>query len=107
MFTFVKNWTSMADELQQTLNRTSEKARIILERYAIMKTRLAELKAKAGELEQVLEKTRAENQRLKSQVEFLKMAAVVAPDRADIERTRAILSGLVREIDRCIVDLND
>ena len=94
----------MADELQQTLNRTSEKARIILERYAIMKTRLAELKAKAGELEQVLEKTRAENQRL---VEFLKMAAVVAPDRADIERTRAILSGLVREIDRCIVDLND
>lgn len=97
----------MADELQQTLNRTSEKARIILERYAIMKTRLAELKAKAGELEQVLEKTRAENQRLKSQVEFLKMAAVVAPDRAYIERTRAILSGLVREIDRCIVDLND
>ena len=97
----------MADELQQTLNRTSEKARIILERYAIMKTRLAELKAKAGELEQVLEKTRAENQRLKSQVEFLKMAAVVAPDRADIELIRAILSGLVREIDRCIVDLND
>ena len=68
MFTFVKNWTFMADELQQTLNRTSEKARIILERHAIMKTRLAELKAKAGELEQVLEKTRAENQRLKSQV---------------------------------------
>lgn len=97
----------MADEFQQTLNRTAEKARIILERYSIMKARLAEQTAKADELERMLEKTRAENQRLKSQVEFLKMAAVVAPDRADIERTRALISGLVREIDKCIADLND
>lgn len=97
----------MADELQHTLNRTAEKARIILERYSIMKERLAELTAKVAEQEGMLEKIRAENQRLKSQVEFLKMAAVVAPERADIERTRALISGLVREIDKCIADLND
>lgn len=107
LFTFVKNWISMADELRQTLNRTAQKAQIVLQRYLLMKQKVAQTAARADELERELEKTKAENQRLRSQVQFLKMASVVAPDREDVERTRALISGLVRDIDRCIADLND
>ena len=97
----------MADELRQTLNRTAQKAQIVLQRYLLMKQKVAQTAARAEELERELEKTKAENQRLRSQVQFLKMASVVAPDREDVERTRALISGLVRDIDRCIADLND
>lgn len=97
----------MADELRQTLNRTAQKAQIVLQRYMLMKQKVAQTAARADELERELEKTKAENQRLRSQVQFLKMASVVAPDREDVERTRALISGLVRDIDRCIADLND
>lgn len=97
----------MADELRQTLNRTAQKAQIVLQRYLLMKQKVAQTAARADELERELEKTKAENQRLRSQVQFLKMASVVAPDREDVERTRALISGLVRDIDRCIADLND
>ena len=97
----------MADELRQTLNRTAQKAQIVLQRYMLMKQKVEQMIARADELERELEKTKAENQRLRSQVQFLKMASVVAPDREDVERTRALISGLVRDIDRCIADLND
>ena len=97
----------MADELRQTLNRTAQKAQIVLQRYMLMKQKVEQMTARADGLERELEKTKAENQRLRSQVQFLKMASVVAPDREDVERTRALISGLVRDIDRCIADLND
>ena len=48
-----------------------------------------------------------QNRRLQAEVEFLKVATTISPDRADVEATRATLSRLVREIDKCITELND
>ena len=78
---FCEKLDNMAVELQQTVSRIAAKSRI--------------------------NRMRAENERLRSQVDYLKMAAIVAPEREDVERTRALLSNLVREIDKCIADLND
>ncbi len=97
----------MAVELQQTVSRIAAKSRIILERYELMKRQLKADAEKIGQLEQDINRMRAENERLRSQVDYLKMAAIVAPEREDVERTRALLSNLVREIDKCIADLND
>ena len=72
-----------------------------------MKRQLKADAEKIGQLEQDINRMRAENERLRSQVDYLKMAAIVAPEREDVERTRALLSNLVREIDKCIADLND
>lgn len=107
MITFVKIWIGMAVELQQTIDRVNAKARIILERYEIMKRQRREDVERMAMLEKELEKTKAENQQLRSNVEYLKMASIIAPGREDVERTRALLAKLVREIDRCIIDLND
>jgi len=97
----------MAVELQQTVSRIAAKSRIILERYELMKRQLKADAEKIGQLEQDINRMRAENERLRSQVDYLKMAAIVAPEREDVERTRALLSNLVREIDKCIADLTD
>ena len=35
------------------------------------------------------------------------MATTIAPERKDVERTRALLASLVREIDKCIADLKE
>lgn len=97
----------MAVELQQTIDRVSAKTRIILERYMIMKRQREEDARRMEMLEKELEKTKAENQRLRTRAEYLTMASIITPGREDVERTRALLSRLVREIDRCITDLND
>ncbi len=97
----------MAVELQQTVSRIAAKSRIILERYELMKRQLKASAEKIDQLEHDLGRIRAENERLRSQVDYLKIAAVVAPEREDVERTRTLLSNLVREIDKCIADLND
>jgi len=104
---FCEKLDNMAVELQQTVSRIAAKSRIILERYELMKRQLKADAEKIGQLEQDINRMRAENERLRSQVDYLKMAAIVAPEREDVERTRALLSNLVREIDKCIADLND
>ena len=42
---------------------------------------------------------------LRHQVEYLKVATSIAPSREAVEQSRAVLSELVREIDKCIADL--
>ena len=42
---------------------------------------------------------------LRQQVEYLQIATNVIPDNSQTERTRTLISTLVREIDRCINDL--
>lgn len=107
MVTFVKIWISMADEFHKSIDRVSAKARIILERYNVMKRQRQIDLERIEELETALRKLTAENQQLQTQVEFLRIATTIAPDRADVERTRTMLSELVREIDKCITELND
>ncbi|MDE6802725.1 MAG: hypothetical protein K2J06_08165 [Muribaculaceae bacterium] len=48
-----------------------------------------------------------EIERLTQQVDFLTVVSTALPAPGDIEKSRAILSGLVREIDKCIKDLTE
>ncbi len=97
----------MAVELQQIIDRVNAKTQILLDRYALIRQRREEAEAKVAELEATLEMLRAENEDLRRQVEFLRIAITIVPDRKDVERSRSMLSELVREIDKCIADLNE
>ena len=88
----------MAVELQQTIDRVNAKTQILLERYALIRRRRDEAEAKVAELEAALTKLQAE---------FLQIATTLTPSRKDVERSRALLTELVREIDKCIADLNE
>ena len=97
----------MAENLQQIIDRVNAKTQILLDRYALIERRRKQSAERVVELEGEVEKLRAENQRLRTEVEFLRIATTVVPDRTDVALTRAYLSELVREIDKCITELND
>lgn len=97
----------MASEFQQVIDRVSAKMQILLDRYAIVNRRREEALARIDDLEREVVALTEQNRRLQAEVEFLKVATTISPDRADVEATRATLSRLVREIDKCITELND
>ncbi len=48
-----------------------------------------------------------DNELLQQELEYLKMARVVAPNLDDVEKARTTISTLVRDIDKCIAQLNE
>ncbi|MCC8113233.1 MAG: hypothetical protein LUD17_08180 [Bacteroidales bacterium] len=97
----------MVLDLQDTLDRIVGKARVLAERYQALLKVKQELDQKVAELERQLAQRDKELQQLRQEAEYLRTAAVLAPSRDQIEATRAAISNLVREIDRCITDLSD
>lgn len=97
----------MAFEDLDMFSRLVAKANLIAERYEILAESHNRAKARIEELEGELDASRKELQKLNNEVEYLRMATVILPNREHIEQTRAIISGLVREIDRCITELSD
>lgn len=91
--------------LRQRLDNIEVKANLLVARYM----RLREAKAKADhrcdELLRYVEQQSREIADLRRQLEYLKVATSIAPSRDAVEQSRAVLSELVREIDKCIADL--
>ena len=50
---------------------------------------------------------KGDNELLQQEIEYLKLARVVAPNLNDVENARTTISTLVRDIDKCIAQLND
>lgn len=71
--------------LQQTLNQTRQ-----------------ELSNATDEITRL----RRENSALKADLEYMTVARTLATDPQQVADTRQMISGLVREIDRCIAELN-
>lgn len=97
----------MASDLQQSLSRVSEKARLLIGRFRALDLERERLQQRVVELEKELDARNKELEQLRMQSEYLTVAAQLTPDRDTLERTRATIASLVREIDRCIVDLNE
>lgn len=97
----------MAFEDQDIFARIVAKANLLAQRYEALQKLKEEAEAKIAALEADMAARDRELKRLRQEVEYLRTAAVISPDRSQIEETRAIISGIVREIDRCIADLSD
>jgi hypothetical protein len=97
----------MVADLKQTITRLSEKARFLTQRYRVtVSEKEAALKI-VEEQKALIDSQKKEIEQLKLQVEYLTIAATLSPKREDVELTRATITNLVREIDRCLADLND
>ena len=67
-------------------------------------------KALANEKEQLLEdieQMKKENEAMRNQLEYLKMARVIAPNLDNVTDARELISKLVQDIDKCISQLNE
>ncbi|MBQ9586182.1 MAG: hypothetical protein IJR20_09335 [Muribaculaceae bacterium] len=97
----------MANELQQTLARIINKSNILVEKYHAQQDIN---KALANEKEQLLEdieQMKKENEAMRNQLEYLKMARVIAPNLDNVTDARELISKLVQDIDKCISQLNE
>lgn len=97
----------MAGELQKKIDRVNTKTQLLLDRYTILLQRRESDLAQIAELQAEIETLRNENGRLQQENDFLKIATTIAPTRNDVNSTRELLTRLVREIDKCITDLNE
>ena len=95
----------MPGELKQTIERVSNKAKILVERYHVLLESKRQADARILEQDAMILAQKKEIESLRQQVEYLQIATHVIPDNSQTERTRTLISTLVREIDRCINDL--
>ena len=97
----------MANELQQTLARIINKSNILVEKYRALENANSELESEKKQLVEQIEQIKRDNEKLSQEIEYLKMARIVAPNLDDVENARTTISTLVRDIDKCIAQLNE
>lgn len=97
----------MAIDLQQQLERVNAKTTLVLEKYALMQQRLEQARAEIARLNDELRRSRQSIEALEMRLEYLSVSHIVASSGDELQRAKAMISELVREIDLCIADLND
>lgn len=96
----------MAADLQQRIENIKSKASLMVERYELLVKAKKAAQLRVTELEAEVERLKREIADRDRQIEYLKVASILSPDHKDVEATRAVLSELVREIDKCINQLS-
>lgn len=97
----------MAATLQQRIDSIRSKARLLTERYAELLEEKRAAEAQIDELRAQLQRQQREMSHMKQQIENLQVVTTISRKREDVERSRAFLSQLVRDIDKCIAELTD
>lgn len=95
----------MATELQDTLERIAGKCELLLERHNAARAEIAKVSADNARLNADNEQLRKHNEQLRVENEYLRLARNVASTPAQIEQSRAMISRLVLDIDKCIAQL--
>lgn len=97
----------MAGNLQQRLDSIRSKAQLLQSRYLMLLDEKRAADARIQELQDTLERQRKEMDVMQQQIEYLRVVTTITPSHQDVERSRAILSELVRDIDKCISELTE
>jgi len=95
----------MAGNIQETYDNIKAKVRILIDRHKLLLEEQEESKRRIARLTADLEARDKLIERMRMEIDYLKIATTIAPARADVEKSRALISGLVREINLCIDDL--
>lgn len=96
----------MAADLKQRIEKIESKAALIVERYELLVKANAAAGLRIDELEAETRRLKHELLERDRQIEWLRTVSVLSPDHRDVEATRQVLAGLVREIDKCINKLS-
>ncbi|MDE6365959.1 MAG: hypothetical protein K2L33_00075 [Muribaculaceae bacterium] len=95
----------MAQNVQNIASSIKSKVAVIIDRQHMLAQTIEAERAESARLREKVKELTEEVKRLKTDNEYLTVmrAAAVTPQQA--EQSRAMLAGLVREIDRCIAEL--
>lgn len=95
----------MAENVQNISRSIESKVRVIIDRQNMLVERIAAERAEKELLKQKVSELSARVDELKSENEYLTVMRAVSVTPQQAQQSRALLAGLVREIDRCIAEL--
>ncbi|MCM1309714.1 MAG: hypothetical protein NC301_01645 [Bacteroides sp.] len=95
----------MAKNVQDIASRIREKVAAIADRQRMLAQVVESERAEKERLTARVAELEAEISRLKADNEYLTVMRAVSVTPEQAEQSRAMLAGLVREIDRCIAEL--
>lgn len=96
----------MPESLQQRVDGLKAKANLIAQRYRALQQSKAAAEERIEQLTDTIARLQRQLAERDREIERLKVSSVLVPDHRDVEATRAFISGLVREIDKCIARLS-
>ena len=96
----------MASELRDTLARLQRKSAVLIEKYQALQALQEQTEQQLQEALEKQEKLEARVQKLEVDNQYLRMAHNIAPTPEALTQSRAMISKIVRDIDRCISQLN-
>ena len=96
----------MATDLSETLSRLQSKSSMLLEKYRALEARNGELEQQLADVQSDNAELRLRLERLQRDHDYLVMARAIAADSALAGRYRSVIAQIVRDIDKCIAQLN-
>lgn len=96
----------MASELHDTLSRLQRKSAVLIEKYQALLVQNQQLSQQVEQMTESNQQLQARVEQMEQDNKYLRMAHTIAPSPEAVSQTRALISKLVRDIDRCISQLN-
>lgn len=97
----------MAVDFQKLVTSLKEKHGVLMERYLETASERDKALKRVADLEYTTRQQERELERLRQKIEYLTVVSSVAMSQEERTRSRTMLAGLVREIDKCIIDLTE
>ena len=95
----------MANQLDEQITRLKVKSDMLVSRYRAVEAERAGAKAEIAALKLRNESLEKDKEQLEKEREFLIVSSAISPDYSSLEMSRHKISELIRDIDRCIAEL--
>jgi predicted RNase H-like nuclease (RuvC/YqgF family) len=97
----------MTDEQQQILTSFEKRVRELMFLCSSLKKENEALKKELQQKKETIKKSEETIRQLKAETDHLKLANMLSFTTGDIKEARRKITGLVREIDKCIALINE
>lgn len=97
----------MASELQETLARIVTKSKVLVDKYHVLNAEKERLEQVVAQLQSEMEVLKKENEKLSTDNHYLTMVLHFVPNSEKAAEAKKMISSLVRDIDKCISQLNE
>lgn len=96
----------MAEKVHDIYSSIVSKVQVIVERQTLLVNAVNEARNECEELRRENARLKETIEHLKADLEYMTVARSLGSEPQQLADSRALISGLVREIDRCIAELN-
>lgn len=97
----------MADTLSDIFERMLGRLQILVEKYNTLKAYNQQLNEEKSALEKEIQRQKKEIEVLTMENQYLRIARISAPDKESIAKSRELVAKLVRDVEKCIEQLNE